>query len=195
MVDFVLENISFDVEIPGEPISEKDLSDLEAKLGTQLPSQLRSYYLRWNGGIPLPSSTPEDKSVWVRLYWKEGAEAAHVGPATSFQGLYKINSSIPGTDFLDTWNDFKHRIPQDCLCFARDPGGSQFLIGIKDYNLGKIYFWERSYQADIGAGELPGYDNIADVANSFVEFLLALREEPDEGESLEAWVKRVYPEK
>jgi hypothetical protein len=36
MAEFVLENINFDVEIPGEPISEKDLSDLEAKLGTRL---------------------------------------------------------------------------------------------------------------------------------------------------------------
>jgi hypothetical protein len=191
MAEFVLENISFDVEIPGEPISEKDLSDLETKLGTRLPAQLRSYYLRWNGGLPLPSSIPEDKSAWVRLYWKPGAEAAQLGPATSLHGLSEVNSS-PDTDFLRIWNDFKHRIPQDVLCFARDPGGSLFLIGIKDYNLDKIYFWERSYQADIGAGELPGYDNIADVANSFVEFLLALREEPDEGESLEAWVRRVY---
>lgn len=192
MAEFVLENISFDVDIPGTPINEIDLCDLEAKLGIPLPSQLRSYYLRWNGGIPFPSSIPMNKSVWVRLHWKPGTEAARVGPATGFEGLYKINSSIPGTDFLSTWNDFKHRIPHDCLCFARDPGGSQFLIGIKEHNLGKIYLWERSYQANLGAGEIPGYDNIADVADSFVEFLLALREEPNPGEAMDAWVQRVY---
>jgi hypothetical protein len=191
MVDFVLENINFDVIEPGEPINEKDLYDLEAKLGTQLPAQLRSYYLRWNGGLPRPSSIPLNKSAWVRLYWKPGSEAARVGPAASLQEFAEINSS-PDMDFLRIWNDYKHRIPQDCLCFACNPGDSQFLIGIKDYNLGKIYFWQRDYQADIGAGELPGYDNIADVADSFVEFLLALREEPYEDESLEAWVKRVY---
>jgi hypothetical protein len=191
MAEFVLKNINFDVEIPGEPISEKVLSDLEAKLGTRLPSQLRSYYLRWNGGLPCPSTIPMNKSVWVRLYWKRGAEAARVGPAANLQSLFEVNSS-PDTDFLRIWNDFKQHIPQDVLCFARNPGGSLFLVGIKDNNLGKIYFWHCDYQADIGTGELSGYDNIADVANSFVEFLLALREEPDEKESLEDWVRRVY---
>ena len=91
------------------------------------------------------------------------------------------------------WNIVKPSLPQDVLCFAPDPGGSLFLIGIKEYNLGKIFFWESSYQANLSEGEFPSYDNIASVANSFTEFLLALREEPDEGESLEAWVKRVYP--
>jgi hypothetical protein len=80
------------------------------------------------------------------------------------------------------------------LCFARNPGSSLFLIGIKDYNLGKIYFWSSTYGANIGEGEMPSYDNIADVADSFVEFLLALREEPNQGESLESWVQRVYSE-
>lgn len=193
MVDFVLENVSFDVESSSEAIDETCLKALDAKLGVPLPSQLRSYYSRWNGGLPIPSNIPMNKSAWVRIFWKPGTPAASVGVATAFEGLYKIDSTDPGTDFYETWKDFKSHLPQDTLCFARDPGGSQFLIGTQAHNLGKIYFWERSYQADIANGEQPSYDNIADVANSFVEFLLALREEPNAGESLEAWVKRVYP--
>lgn len=191
MADFALENINFDVIESGEPVNEKDLGDLEAKLGVKLPAQLRSYYLRWNGGLPRPSNISLNKSAWVRLHWKQDAEAARVGVATSLQELFEVNSS-PSIDFLRNWNDYKHRIPQDVLCFACDPGDSQFLIGIKEHNLGKIYFWERAYQANLGAGEIPSYDNIADVADSFVEFLLALREEPNPGELMDAWVQRVY---
>ncbi|MCX7110054.1 MAG: SMI1/KNR4 family protein [Proteobacteria bacterium] len=191
--EFVLENRHFEVLELGNPLSEAEINIFEAKLGFRLPSQLRSYYLHWNGGLPCPVDIADDKSAWVRLYWKKGAEASSVGPATSLQELFKIDST-PDTDFLSSWDDFKHRIPQDFLCFANDPGGSLFLIGIKDYNLGKIFFWESSYQANIGEGETPNYDNIAFVANSFVEFLLALREEPNRGGSLEDWVKRAYPE-
>ncbi len=193
MTGFILENRQFDVLEPGEPLSESDIKTFEAKIGICLPSQLRHYYSHWNGGLPCPADIPDNKSAWIRLIWAKGVEAAQVGPATCFSGLHEINSS-PSVDFLNMWNIFKPSLPQDVLCFGPDPGGSQFLIGIKDYNLGKIFFWESSYQANIGEGETPNYENIAFVANSFTEFLLALREEPNHGELLEDWVKRAYPE-
>ncbi|MCX7110053.1 MAG: SMI1/KNR4 family protein [Proteobacteria bacterium] len=189
--EFILENRHFGVERVGEKLSESDLGIFEAKIGTQLPHQLRSFYLHWNGGLPYPIEIPENKSVWVRLHWKAGVDAAQVGPAACLSRLYSINAD-PNIDFFSFYSDFKDNIPQDVLCFASNPGSSLFLIGTKEYNLGIIYFWSSPYQADIGEGETPNYDNIAFVANSFTEFLLALREEPDDGESLEDWVKRVY---
>jgi|GEM_PF-1081394 len=191
--EFILENHKFGLEREGTKLTESDISSFESILGIKLPNQLRSFYLHWNGGLPYPIETPQYKSVWVRLHWSEKQVAASVGTATSLSALFRINAD-PDIDFYRTWKDFKDRIPHDLLCFARDLGGSLFLIGIKEYNLGKIFFWDSSYEADIDAGEIPSYDNIAFVANSFVEFLLALREEPDEGESLEDWVKRVYAE-
>jgi len=193
MPQFKLENRIFDIDSPGLPVSEIDLSNLEALIGTQLPSQLRSFYSHWNGGLPYPKDIPEDKTVWVRLFWQAGTDAMQGGPAASFEGLFRINAD-PSVDFFRTWKDFKQSIPNDVIGFAHNPGSSLFLIGIKDYNLGKIFFWSSDYQANIDEGEIPNYDNIAFVANSFTEFLLALREEPDEGESLEDWVKRVYTE-
>ncbi len=193
MTGFILENRQFNVLEPGKPLSENDINVLEAKIGIRLPSQLRHYYSHWNGGLPCPVDIPDNKSAWIRLVWTKGAEAAQCGPATGFSGLHEINAR-PSIDFLNMWNIFKPSIPQDVLCFGSDPGGSQFLIGIKGYNLGKIFLWSSDYQANIGEGEIPNYDNIAFVANSFTEFLLALREEPNDGESLEDWVKRVYSE-
>jgi hypothetical protein len=191
MAEFVLENRKFIVDGSGTPLNESTLAAFETQIGTKLPTQLRSFYFRWNGGLPCPEDIPEDKGICVRVYWKPGVEAARGGGVASFEKMFRINAD-PSSDFLLTRNDLKHRLPQDVLCFARNPGSSLFLIGIKDYNLGKIYYWSSPYQANLDEGEMPSYDNIADVAESFVEFLLALREEPNKGESLNAWVRRVY---
>ncbi len=188
---FLLEDKLFEVIDPGNPLSESNIKTFEAKIRVTLPSQLHSYYSHRNGGLPCPTDIADNKSAWVRLHWTKETEASEGREAVTFSGLFEINST-PGLDFLSTWHDFKSNIPTDCLCFGRNSGSSLYLIGIKEYNLGKIFFWEFSYQADIGEGEIPNYDNIAFVANSFSEFLLALREEPNDGESLEDWVKRVY---
>ena len=193
MKTFQINHRRFEVLDAGDFVSEPDIAALERKIGTQLPAQLRSYYLQWNGGLPYPLDLPEDSTVCVRLRWKEGADAASWGPVASLHELFLINAN-PARDFFRTWRDFEDRIPSDCLCFARDPGGSLFLIGIRPHNLGRIYFWSRYYEADLDAGELPSYDNIADVADSFNDFLLALREESQSDESLDAWVQRVYSE-
>ena len=193
LAELLTKNQHFKVINPGAVVNEIDISTFETKLQIKLPNQLRSFYLLWNGGLPCPAEMPLNKSVWIRLFWNKDAKAAANGPAADLNGLFEINA-LPSMDFYRTWNDFKDRTPHDLLCFARDSGGSLFLIGIKEYNLGKIFFWDRDYEAEIEVGEIPNYDNIAFVANSFTEFLLALREEPDEGESLEDWVKRVYSE-
>lgn len=191
MSDFVLQGREFGVERSGMNVTLSDIDAFEAQIQTPLPTQLKDFYLRWNGGLPYPVEVPEDKSVWVRLHWNETTEAAHYGPAAPLESMFRINSDPP-TDFLRTWSDYKDRIPRDTLCFAGDPGGSLFLIGTGDHNLGRIYFWARSSEADRGSGELPDYKNIAYVADSFDDFLLALREEPNPGEPLNHWVGRVY---
>jgi hypothetical protein len=47
-----------------------------------------------------------------------------------------------------------------------------FLIGIKEYHLGCIYFLERSYEADIEASESSSDDHITYEVNTFTNFLL-----------------------
>lgn len=194
MNEFQLDHRRFKVLESGAPVWEADIAELERKTGSSLPTQLRSYYLRWNGGLPYPLDLPEYESVWFRMQWKAGSEAASVGPAADFGGLMCINAK-PDRDFFRTWLDFKHRIPGDCVGFARAAGGaSLLLIGTQPHNLGQIYYWERSHEPDIEGGSHPGYDNVAYVAGSLKDFLLDLREEPRRGESSEDWVLRVYRE-
>ncbi|PWV64754.1 SMI1/KNR4 family protein [Plasticicumulans acidivorans] len=192
-MDFVLNGREYEVIEHGSPLSEEELCAFEAQIHIRLPPQLRSYYLKWNGGLPLPTDIPKTSTAWVRVEWPAGSVAVSVGPAVILSELLIINSDL-GADFLQNWNDLKNYIPNDYLCFACDPGSSLFLIGIGESNFGKIFFWEYGYHANIYEGEIPDDSNIAYVADSFVEFLLALREEPGEDEPLEDWVKRMYPE-
>lgn len=191
MTEFTLGGRRFIVERPGTPLQEADMVALERAIGTPLPTPLRNFYLRVNGGLPCPADIPDDKSVWVAVRWAKGGSAAGAGPAVAVGAMFRVNADAD-IDFLRSWNDFKHRIPKDCLCFAGSPGGSLYLIGTGAQNRGKIYYWARRFEADVAAGETPGYDNVAEVADSFPSFLLALREEPDVDEELDAWVKRVY---
>ena len=182
----------FGVVLAGEPVGPSDIAALEAAIGVKLPDQLRSFFLKFNGGLPFPLDLPEDNAVWVRLDWPPDSRAASAGVGADVARILSINSP-PQVDFLRTWKDFKHRIPPDMLPFGYDSGGSLYVVGTGPDNLGRIYFWERSHEADVGAGQRPGYDNIAEVAPTFEEFLLAMRPEPNTGESMVEWRRRVYP--
>jgi len=192
-MDFVLNGTDYEVLGHGHPLSDEELCAFEAQIHIRLPPQLRSYYLRWNGGLPSPTSIPMNSGVWVKVTWLVGSAAASTGSAVILSGLFIINSDL-GTDFLRTWNDFKSCFSDSYLCFARNPGSSLFLIGIAPNNFGRIFFWRPGYQTEGCEGHPPDDSGIAYVADSFVEFLLALREEPGEDEPLEDWVKRMYPE-
>ena len=181
------------VREPGPGVDGTQLLALEGAIGCQLPAQMRSYYSRWNGGLPYPLDVPEFSSLCVRLHWRSGAKAARSGRIASIGDMLEIDSN-PAMDLLQTWTLFKGRFPDGLLCFLSDPGGNLFLIGTGSHNLGKIFFWARGYEADEDEGEVPSYDNIADVAPTFIDFLLALRGEPGPDESHEDWIRRNYPE-
>lgn len=190
MADFMLGAHPFGVDNPGPPLSEAQLAAFEATIAQPLPDQLRAYYLKWNGGQPYPEAAPEDKALFVPLHWPPGRPAAKFGDRTSFEGLFKVDAD-PWIDFATLWQARKQRVPAGYLGFAEAPGGSMFLIGTTVQNLGKVYFWSHHFQADLGEGETPGEDNIAFVADSFSDFLLALREEPGAKESTPDWLARV----
>jgi len=187
---FAISGKSFGVENPGPAVDEAGLKRLEATIGTPLPAELRSYYARWNGGLPFPLDLPEDNAMMVRVFWPVGAAAARVGPIVAVSGMLRIDGEF--NDFVENWQAFEGRYPKDLLCFQRDPGGSLFLVGIAEHNLGKIYYWARRWEANRSEGEVAGYDNIAYVAPSFLDFLLALRPEQGQDESDEDWIRRHY---
>jgi hypothetical protein len=192
MADFVIEGRAYTVESKEPGVSEAALADFEHQHQLRLPEQLRAYYLRFNGGLPYPVDLPEYSAIGLRLVWAEGVRGARGGDMAYFSGLFKINHPNPSLDYASTWHDFKHRVPAGYLGFGSDPSGSLFLIGTAEHNVGEIFFWSRQYEADVGGGEAPSDVNIAFVAPSFKDMLLAMRVEPADDETVEQWIARVY---
>jgi hypothetical protein len=191
MLEVVINEKKYVVFEGGEAVSLTDIETLEEQLGAKLPSQLKSYYQLVDGGLPCQLEYADlDGALWVPLQWNPDAEAAYVGEAASSEGMFKIKGKH--ASFLRTWQDFRGRIPEGFLPFGNDPGGSLFLIGLEGDNAGKIFLWERHYEANTEAGEVPSMDNIAYICDSFYAFIELMRPEPEEGEDLGDYVRRVW---
>jgi hypothetical protein len=172
VADLVINGREFTIVEPGKKITEEGIKKFEEQIDCNLPTQLRAYYLEFNGGLPFPVDIDENKSVSVPLKWKPGSDAAKWGKKSGLENIFSINSD-------DNWEKIatsgKEYYAQDLLPFGRDAGSNYFYIGVGKENEGKIYFGVEQYGADI-EGEEPDYRNIAAVAGSFNEFLLALEE-------------------
>lgn len=190
---FQLSGRAYAVRNPGSPVTAATVDLLEQQIGCPLPPQLRQYYLRWNGGLPFPLDVPEFSALAVRVRWAPGTPAVRTGPVAAVSAMLRLDSDI--NSLVEHWETFRTLMPPGWLPFQRDPGGSLFVIGTVDSNAGQVRFWSRDYQADQEAGEVPGQDNMAEVAPSFIDYLLALRDaEQLPGETEEGWIRRHYPD-
>ncbi|WP_110017382.1 SMI1/KNR4 family protein [Plasticicumulans acidivorans] len=192
-MNFVLNGKDYEVLVHGHPLSEEELCAFEAQIHIRLPPQLRSYYLKWNGGLACPSDLPEGSSVWVKLQWPVKILNADLDQATSVRKFFIINAQGE-TDFFSIWSAYEKHIPKGYLCFSQDPVGSLFLISTQERSLGQIFFWPRQFGGGLDGDDSRTETELAFIVGSVTEFLLLMREEPNNDEPLEDWVKRMYPE-
>jgi SMI1 / KNR4 family (SUKH-1) len=192
MRQFVINGRVFNVILPGKEIDEATVFALEKRFGFAIPQQLRQFYLKYNGAGTFPADVDKRNGLWVRLLWdvKTQKNAAESSPAAPVGTPFEIDPSK--YDLWAQWLTKKDYVPEGMLPFADDPGGDPYLIGVVQENLGKIFFWAKMYDYDYESGGRASPNAVALVANSFVEYLLAFRQEPNDGESGEDWVKRVY---
>ena len=140
-----------------EPLDEQDLIQVETRLNRALPKEYRDFLTAHNGGRPEPNAFP-----------------IYNNPSDD-QGLVHNFMCIKDGDIYDllTWVDrYRDRVPSNFLPIAKDPGGNLICLSISGEDLGKVYFWDHEEEA--ATGQIPGYDNVYPVANSFQEFLSSL---------------------
>jgi len=137
----------------GPPIEEKDIVELEHKLGVTLPADYRAFLLRTNGGRPTPEESfgDEEFGSMMAMFYAAKHEDITVNIA---QEQYAFNE----------------RIPEDLLPIGEDRGGSQICIGIGQGNFGKVYFWSMDDEEDLEEGEKPDYRNVYLLTNTCDEF-------------------------
>jgi hypothetical protein len=154
-----------------EPIAEADILKLESDFGISLPADYRNFLLKYNGGsvepyyvFPLHNNPRDNKAILTRFY----------GMAAS--------SAVAYQDLRGQLIEAGEQYPAEILPIAYDPGGNQLGMVVKGTEIGKIYFWDLDEESI--DGELPTYENLYFVANSFTELIENLRFWSDEEEDV-----------
>lgn len=141
-------------------LPEHILKVLEVYWGFNLPSVYRNFLIKNNGGEP-------EKDVFCFKEKKTGSDIR------SFLCIFPDNNS----NLLNYIKTYKGRIPDNMFPIAYDSFGNLILIGVKNPNRGKIYFWDHDMETDPSQGEKPDYSNMTLIADSFEEFIDGLYED------------------
>ena len=146
--------------------SPTQLREAEQVIGVELPESYRTFLLTTKVG------QPEADTFQVQWDGQEWAEGNEENVVAWFLAIYDGEHE----DFLDYFDTFVGRIPEDTVPIARDPGGNLILIGTSKSNKGKVFFWQREFEVDPSDGDSADYSNVGFVASSFDEFINSLKE-------------------
>lgn len=132
------------------PATDDEIINLERIIGSNLPSEMKDIYKKYNGGQPQPSFVHDDKN------------------------LYPINSFYSIPEIIESFNDFEDESLPDgfskheMLPFAYDPGSGIYSISLRKVDFGKVYFYVLHEEAEIFG-----------VWGSFKSFIESIVDDPD----------------
>lgn len=106
-------------------IAQSDIEKLENDLGIRLPEEMRSHYLRFNGGTPnldwFPMMDDWD-AIWIQKFLPIATRDAE---EPTIQSVYSRVAGNAG-------------YPRSLIPFAIDPGGNLFCV---DTDSGAVHYW------------------------------------------------------
>ena len=140
----------------GQPLSLKDIEEVEKGLGFSLPGDLRNFYLSHNGGRPNPRFFFKDEDwygVHQFLAMKDDGKAG-------FEETYRILVLLTP------------EFPRGFIPIAVDEGGDYFLYCIEGGDYGKIFFNQSDYIDDPERF-------VVFLAENLISFIAALENAPD----------------
>lgn len=150
------------------PATERQVAALELKLGIELPSDYRSFLLEYNGGRPKIEAERFGDAAFD-IWWDQQPWAADYAESL-VHGFYSLDEkSTVSWSAAEAAYLTVPRVPEDFVPIAFDRGSNQILLGIRGERRGRVYFWAKDYEPQV-----PGYENVGFVANSFGEFLEGL---------------------
>jgi hypothetical protein len=145
-------------------LNEHIIHPIEKFLDVNFTKDYKDFLLNVNGGRP-------NKAAFKFINNNNGSIV---------QQFYGINENGNYGNLLQQYKYNRFRIPNNMIHIGSDCGGNQILLSIKNPDRGKVYFWDHELEADTDNGEVPSYDNLTLIANSFDEFLSKLYSEDDD---------------
>jgi len=140
-------------------LSQKDIQDFETSNSIELTDNYKEFLLKWNGGIPSPSTfiiSEEEKDVSGVNYF------------------YSIGDSDSDNDLEVFLDILRLRLPEGFISIADDPVGNAILSGISGPHYDQIYFWDHENEPDL---DEPDMSNMYFSADNIWEFLDNLYED------------------
>lgn len=152
--------MKYEMEKSFYSLSEKIISSLEIGWGFKFPKSYKLFLENYNGGIP--------KNRY--FHFKDSLDGSAIDtifgivPEKYFNAFFYYNIMYCG------------RIPLNTFPIAHDSFGNLILLSVKGQDYGKVYFWDHEQEADTNNGEVPGYENLTLIADSFEEFMGNLKD-------------------
>lgn len=161
------------IEEAKKSLTINDIEQAEKTLGVRFPLPYKKFLLQHNGGYPEPDSFDIDWTQgWVN---SEVRQACSEDWLSSCFGRFLAVYDGEYSNFLEyNQNDFKGRIPKETIAIAYDASGNLILLGVSGDQAGKVLFWVKdheNWEGDDSVENIPWYDNIGLIANSFDEFI------------------------
>jgi hypothetical protein len=161
------------IEDAETPLKLQEIEQVEKKLNIVLPLAYKNFLLKYNGGRPEPAGFD---IVWLedRINSETRRECSEDWRSSMVDWFLSIYEGEYSNFMEYNLVDFEGRIPRETVAIAHDPGGNLVLLGVAGEQTGKVLFWVKDYEnweGDDSVENIPWYDNIGLIANSFDEFI------------------------
>ncbi len=143
------------------PLLEEKLAMVEQMLGVKFPQDYRNFMLKNNGGRTDPDG--------FDIVWQANQEIAEDWRTSTLSWFFSIWDNRAENLIRINTVTFRGRIPMGTVAIGRDAGGNLILLVVDGPLAGRILFWVKDHEVE--EGQVPGFDNVGFLANSFDEFL------------------------
>ena len=135
-------------------VDDKELDEVEALLGIILPHDLRSHFLKYNGGKPKPEYFQVDDDFYM------------------VRGFFSVKYGIagdPDLTFEKSYQRLSNHIPEGLIPFADDAAGNLFCYSVNKESMHNIFFWEHEFYDDDDQGLRKLAPNLHVFLNGFAQ--------------------------
>jgi cell wall assembly regulator SMI1 len=142
-------------------LTEEKILEMEERLGTGFPADYRRFLLEHNGGRPSPAR--------FDIVWQGSQECGEEWKTSEVSRFLAIHDGEKANFSMVNEVDFRKRLPPGTIAIAQDPGGNVILLALDGPLANRVLFWVKDREAQ--AGQVPGYDNVGVIADSFDDLL------------------------